>query len=58
MIRQSSQISIALEIPMWIVYSVIPIGTLLMAIALLLKIGGQILGLFAHRTDLKGGLNT
>jgi TRAP-type C4-dicarboxylate transport system permease small subunit len=58
MIRQSSQISIALEIPMWIVYVVIPIGTLLMAVALLIKIAGQILGLFAHGTDIKEELNT
>ena len=58
MIRQSSQISIALEIPMWVVYIIIPIGTLLMAISLLIKIAAQIRELFAHRTDAKEELNT
>ncbi len=41
MVRQSSQISTAMEVPMWIVYLVIPLGTLLMAVAMLLKIVGQ-----------------
>ena len=58
MIRQSSQISIALEIPMWIVYIIIPIGTLLMAVSLLIKIVAQIRELFAHRTDTREELNT
>lgn len=57
MIRQSSQISIALEIPMWVVYVVIPTGTLLMAIALLIKIVAQIRELFAPSTDTKEELN-
>jgi len=58
MIRQSSQISIALEIPMGVVYMVIPISTFLMAVALLIKIAAQIRELFAHSTDIKEGLNT
>lgn len=58
MIRQSSQISIALEMPMGVVYMVIPIGTFLMAVALLIKIAAQIRELFAHSTDIKEELNT
>ncbi len=58
MIRQSSQLSIALEIPMWVVYVVIPIGTFLMAIALLIKIVAQIRELFAPSTDIKKELTS
>ena len=49
MIRQSSQLSVALEIPMWTVYFVIPFGTFLMAISILIKTIGQFIDLFAKR---------
>ena len=38
MLRQSSQVSVALEVSMSLVYFVIPFGTLLMIIAMLFKI--------------------
>lgn len=46
MIRQSSQISTAMELPMWVVYLVIPFGTLLMSAAMMLKIAAQCRALF------------
>jgi TRAP-type C4-dicarboxylate transport system permease small subunit len=58
MIRQSSQISIALEIPMWIVYMVIPTGTFLMAISLLIQIVSQIRELFAPGTNVEEELTS
>jgi len=58
MIRQSSQISIALEIPMWIVYMVIPSGTFLMAIFLLIQIFSQIRELFAPGTNIEEELTS
>jgi TRAP-type C4-dicarboxylate transport system permease small subunit len=54
-LRQSSQISTALEIPMWIVYMGIPAGTLFMALAVLLRIGALFHTLFfSARGDDRG----
>ncbi len=58
-VRQSSQISTAMEIPMWIVYLVIPVGTFLMAVAMFLKIVSQcralVVGRERHEKETKSG---
>lgn len=42
MSRQMSQTSVAMSIPMWMVYLIIPLGTLLMAMEMLLQIVLQV----------------
>jgi len=46
-VRQSTQISTALEIPMWIVYLIIPVGSALMAAVYLVRSGGLFRSLFS-----------
>jgi TRAP-type transport system small permease protein len=55
MIRQASQRSVGLEIPMGIVYFVIPLATLLMALIVLLRIVRMSRELFAPEGGNPGG---
>jgi TRAP-type C4-dicarboxylate transport system permease small subunit len=55
MVRQASQRSVGLEIPMGVVYFVIPFGTLLMALIMLLRILRMSRELLALRTQPRGG---
>jgi TRAP-type transport system small permease protein len=55
MVRQAFQRSVGLEIPMGVVYFVIPFGTLLMALIMLLRILRMFRELFALRSQPRGG---
>ena len=55
MIRQASQRSVGLDIPMGIVYFVIPFGTLLMALITLLKIVRMLREFLGLRSQSQGG---
>jgi TRAP-type C4-dicarboxylate transport system permease small subunit len=55
MVRQASQRSVGLEIPMGVVYFVIPFGTLLMALIMLLRILRMFRELFALKGHPRGG---
>jgi TRAP-type transport system small permease protein len=56
MIRQASQRSVGLEVPMGIVYFVIPFGTLLMALVMFLRIIRMSKDLFGQKDMNQGGL--
>jgi TRAP-type transport system small permease protein len=56
MIRQASQRSVGLEVPMGIVYFVIPFATLLMALIMFFRILKLLRDLFAPRTTNQGEL--
>jgi TRAP-type C4-dicarboxylate transport system permease small subunit len=56
MARQTAQISVALEVPMAVVYSAIPFGTLLMCLLMLFKVIDQGKTLFVKKkTSREGG---
>jgi TRAP-type C4-dicarboxylate transport system permease small subunit len=55
MIRQASQRSVGLDIPMGVVYFVIPFGTLLMALIMFLRILRMSRNLFAPKSGSQGG---
>jgi TRAP-type C4-dicarboxylate transport system permease small subunit len=55
MVRQASQRSVGLDIPMGIVYFVIPFGTLLMALITLLRIVKMLREFFGLRRQPRGG---
>ena len=54
-VRQSAQISTALEIPMWIVYLVIPVGSFLMALVFLIRAGALLHSLIFTGRKANGG---
>ena len=56
MIRQASQRSVGLEVPMGIVYFVIPLGTLLMALITFFRILKLLRDLSAPKATTPGGL--
>ena len=56
MIRQASQRSVGLEVPMGIVYFVIPFGTLLMALVMFLRIIRMSRDLLGQKGMNQGGL--
>jgi len=55
MARQTAQISVALEVPMAVVYSAIPFGTLLMCLLMLFKVIDQGKTLFAKKKTARDG---
>jgi TRAP-type transport system small permease protein len=55
LIRQASQRSVGLDIPMGVVYFVIPFGTLLMALIMLIRTLRMFRELFALKSQPRGG---
>ena len=55
MARQTAQISVALEVPMAVVYSAIPFGTLLMCLLMLFKVIDQGKTLFVKKKTSRDG---
>jgi TRAP-type C4-dicarboxylate transport system permease small subunit len=53
MVRQTTQISVALQVPMALVYFAIPLGTLLMCFLMVFKVFDQGKTLFLKRKTLK-----